>query len=131
MTQDHLIVAGPRWVNVYTDLNLAMAKLDKEVAAAPDDPNARLKYAEIMFVAGKTDVATTKLDEAIQVIGGLQNSNSSPARDRIFTDAMAFPETLRKQSEDNPNGTAANEDVAAINGLYDRAPVPPAIRSNR
>ena len=80
VTQDHLIVAGPQWVNVYTDLNLAMAKLDKEVAASPDDPNARLKYAEIMFIAGKTDVAAAKLDEAIQVIGGLQNSNSSPAQ---------------------------------------------------
>ena len=34
---------------------------------------------------------------------------------------MTFPEKLRKQFEDNPNTVTGTEDVATINGLYDRA----------
>jgi outer membrane protein assembly factor BamB/outer membrane protein assembly factor BamD (BamD/ComL family) len=113
VTQDHLILAGPERVNVYTDLNLAKAKLDKEVAAAPEDPDVRLRYAEVMFVAGETELAVSKLDEAIQVIGGLDKTNDASARDRIYACAMAFAEKL---SHDH---TDANTPIAS--GLYDRA----------
>jgi outer membrane protein assembly factor BamB len=113
VTPDHLIIAGSERVNVYTDLNLAMAKLDKEVEATPDDPEARLRYAEVMFVAGKFDVAVEKLDEAIKVIGGLEKTTDSGARDRIYACAMAFAEKLARDKDD------ANNEQAA--GLYDRA----------
>jgi outer membrane protein assembly factor BamB/outer membrane protein assembly factor BamD (BamD/ComL family) len=113
VTQDHLIVAGPERVNVYTDLNLAMAKLDKEVAAAPTDPAARLRYAEVMFVAGKFDIAVAKLDEAIKVIGGLEHPTDDSARDRIFASAMAFAEKLARDKTDVSDALATT--------LYDRA----------
>ena len=99
VTQDHLIVAGAERVNVYTDLSLAKAKLDKEVAAAPEDPDARLRYAEVMFVAGETDLAVTKLDEAIKVIGGLEKATDATARDRIYACAMAFAEKLSREQD--------------------------------
>jgi outer membrane protein assembly factor BamB len=113
VTQDHLIVAGPERVNVYTDLNLAMAKLDKEVAAAPTDPATRLRYAEVMFVAGKFDIAAEKLDEAIKVIGGLDHTTDDSARDRIYASAMAFAEKLARDKSDTSDALATT--------LYDRA----------
>ena len=100
-----------------------MAKLDKEVAAAPDDPEVRLRYAEVMFVAGKFDVAVEKLDEAIKVIGGLSEATDTAARDRIYAAAMAFAEKLSREKTD------ANTTLAT--GLYDRAPRPPARRRSR
>jgi outer membrane protein assembly factor BamB/outer membrane protein assembly factor BamD (BamD/ComL family) len=113
VTQDHLIVAGAERVNVYTDLSLAKAKLDKEVAAAPEDPDARLRYAEVMFVAGETDLAVAKLDEAIGVIGGLDKATDAAARDRIYACAMAFAEKLSHEQADSSG--------QIITGLYDRA----------
>ena len=80
--QDQLIVATPERVNVYTDLRLAMDKLDAEVAAAPKQPEPRLRYAEIMFVAGKWDVALAKLDEAMQLLGGAGAGTASSPRAR-------------------------------------------------
>ena len=69
------------------------AKLDKEVAAAPHDPDVRLRYAEGMFVAGQVDLAVSKLDEAIAVIGGLDKTTDDSAKDRIY--ASASPATQR------------------------------------
>jgi len=62
-------------------LSLAQGKLDKEVAAAPEDPDVRLRYAEVMFVAGKFELAVAKLDEAIKVIGGLEKSTDASQRE--------------------------------------------------
>ena len=62
VTQDHVIIAGDRRVDVYTDLQMATRKLDQAVAAAPNDPTPRLRYAEIMFAAGQVDIAKTETD---------------------------------------------------------------------
>src|SRR5205814_69418 len=112
VTQDHVILAGPTRVNVYTDLKLAMAKLDSAVNAAPADPEPRLRFAEVMFVAGKPDLAVSKLDEAIQVAGGSGSIPPSAARERIFATAMMFAQKLARQSK---------PDVALVSGLFDRA----------
>jgi hypothetical protein len=121
VTQDHLVLAGPSRVNVYTDLKLAMAKLDSAVNAAPTDPEPRLRYAEVMFVAGKPDLALAKLDEAIAVAGGAGAGGNGapngemaagPGRDRIFNTAMMFAQKLVRQTK---------PDTAMINTLYDRA----------
>jgi outer membrane protein assembly factor BamB len=45
VTQDHVIVAGDNQVAVYTDVALARTKLDRAIAEAPNDPDARLHYA--------------------------------------------------------------------------------------
>lgn len=110
--QDRLIVATPERVNVYTDLRLAMSKLDAEVAAAPDQPEPRLRYAEIMMVAGKWDVSIAKLDEAMQLIGAA-GTGAAPARDRLFADALAFAQRVARDGNDAAFATASE--------LFDRA----------
>jgi len=90
VTQDHLIVAGDRQVAVYTDLALARAKLDREIADAPADPDARLHYAEVMFAAAEPDVAQSRMEEAFQLLGGVRSLRAGPSRDRAFNDALSF-----------------------------------------
>jgi outer membrane protein assembly factor BamB len=90
VTQDHLIVAGDRQVAVYTDLALARAKLDREIADAPADPDARLHYAEVMFAAAEPDVAQSRMEEAFELLGGEQSPRPGPSRDRAFNDALSF-----------------------------------------
>ena len=109
-TSSHLIVATPLRVNVYTDLNLAKAKLDAEIAAAPGEPAPRLRYAEVMFVAGQLDQAATRLDDAISTAGGA-TIPAGPIRDRIFNTAMSFAGKLAKRNGQND----------LIARLYDRA----------
>jgi outer membrane protein assembly factor BamB len=118
VTQDRMIIAGPAndgtmRVNVYTDLTLAMAKLDAAVAAAPEDVSLRLRYAEIMFVAGNLDSAVQRVDEAIAMINS--GAARGVSRDRIFTTALTFAQKLAK--ENRP------ENAEAIAGLFDRAAV--------
>ncbi|HZK81266.1 MAG TPA: PQQ-binding-like beta-propeller repeat protein, partial [Humisphaera sp.] len=101
-TNDHFIIAGAHMVNVYTDLALAKAKLDRELAAMPNDPQPRLRYAEVTFVAGDFDSALVKLDEAIELLGGVKSIAPGANRDRLFYDALTFAEKLSKSvSEDD------------------------------
>ena len=112
-TSDYVIVAGARSVNIYTDLTLAKAKLDRELAAAPEDPKPRLRYAEVMFVSGDPDVALTKLDEAAALLGGLKSLETGPDRDRFFRDSLTFADRLSR--------TGADEDRQRAAKLFDRA----------
>lgn len=120
MTQDRLILAGPTAsgtmrVNAYTDLTLAMRKLDADVAAAPNDPAPRLRYAEVLFVAGKIDLAIGRLDEAIAMIAGKTTgaSVSGTTRERVFTTTLTFAEKLAKEKREGM--------LPFVAGLYDRA----------
>jgi outer membrane protein assembly factor BamB/tetratricopeptide (TPR) repeat protein len=94
VTQDQVVVAAAERVNVYTDLELAQARLDAAVAAAPQDPGPRLKYAEVMFVAGKNQTAMQRLDEAVTLLGGIGTLQRGESRDRLFGLAMAFAQKL-------------------------------------
>jgi outer membrane protein assembly factor BamB len=99
VTQDHLIVAGDRQLAVYTDLALARAKLDREIADAPADAEARLHYAEVMFAAAEPDVAESRLEEAFQLMGGEQSPRAGPSRERAFNDALSFARrSLQKET---------------------------------
>ncbi len=111
VTADHLIIAGDKRVDVYTDLEMARAKLDRAITADPTDPDARLHYAEVMFVAGQTDVAEQRLDEAIGLLGGIDHLRPGDSRDRAFNDAMNFATKL----------SAKGADPAMINRFFDRA----------
>ncbi|MDB5289757.1 MAG: outer rane biosis protein BamB [Phycisphaerales bacterium] len=113
VTNDHVIIAGANYVNVYTDLTLAKAKLDRELAAAPKDAQPRLRYAEVMFAAGDHEAAITKLDDAAQLLGGLNALQPGAGRDRLCNDALSFAETLAKEPDDSKR--------EAIGKLYDRA----------
>lgn len=115
-TQDRLIVAGPSdastmRVNVYTDLDMALARLEREIAAAPNDPGQRLRYADIVFAAGKVDLAIAKLDEAIGLLNG--PARESDARDRIFNSAMTY--SLKINRDPSPKS------AELADALFDRA----------
>jgi outer membrane protein assembly factor BamB len=90
VTQDHVIVAGDAQIAVYTDIELAKAKLDREIADAPADADARLHYAEVMFAGGLADLAQTRLGEAFQLLGGVGSLRTGPSRERAFNDALGF-----------------------------------------
>lgn len=112
---DRVIVAGDRSVDVYTDLALARAKLEAEIAAAPRDPGARLRYAEMMFVAGESAEAMQRLDEAFELLGGRDQLRPGPERDRLFNVALAFAQ------KSNARGT--DEGRALAKEFYARAGV--------
>jgi outer membrane protein assembly factor BamB len=93
-TSDYVIIAGDQRVNVYTDLSAAKKRLDAEVAAAPGDPQPRLRYAGLLFAAGDSAAALGKLDEAVGLLGGMSAMASGPNRDQLFSDALTFAEKL-------------------------------------
>ncbi len=113
VTSDHVILAGANSVEIYTDLAIARAKLDKEVADAPGDAQPRLRYAEVMFVAGEPDTALQKLDEAIRLIGGAAGMQAGAARNQVFHDALTFAQKL--------SGDERPEVHERASKLYDRA----------
>lgn len=119
-TSDHTIIAGADSVDVYTDLDLAKRKLDREVAQAPDDPQPRLRYAEIMYAAGDYDTSMGKLDEAIQRIGGPDAMRPGPNRDRVFNDALTFAQRLK--ADERPD---SRKRVASLFDRADRAAYTP------
>lgn len=102
--QQVVITSGSR-VDVYTDLAVARKKLDGEVAAAPNDPEPRVRYAELLFVAGQRDAALEKLDEAIGLLGG--RSMAGPGRTRVFNAALLFGQKMAR--EEHPNAALAEQ----------------------
>jgi outer membrane protein assembly factor BamB len=113
VTSDHMIIANSGRVDVYTDLEAAKKKLDREVAEAPNDPQPRLRYAEVMYAAGDYDTSMVKLDEAIQRLGGRDSMQPGPARDRVFSDALTFAQKLK--------AAEAKGDRERVEQLFDRA----------
>ncbi len=114
VTQDQVIVAGSDSIDIYSDLSLARAKLDQQIAAAPNDPTPRLKYAETLFAAGQFDPAVQKLDEAIGLLGGMNAMRPGAERDRAFSRALTFAERFV-----DPKAGASDPSRAAA--MYDRA----------
>ncbi len=107
VTEDHVIVAGDRKIAVYTDIQRARFKLDREIADTPNDPEARLHYAEVMFAAAQPDVAQQRLEEAFQLLGGVESLRPGSVRDRAFLDALRFGERLAKR----PEGSQSPQEV--------------------
>jgi outer membrane protein assembly factor BamB len=100
VTQDHVIVAGDQQVAVYTDVALAQAKLDRAIAEAPNDPDARLHYAEVMFAAGQPDAAEDRLNQGFQLLGGTHALRTGLSRDRAFNDSLSFAKRLSQKGGD-------------------------------
>lgn len=112
-TADHVVIAGDRHVAVYTDIELARVKLDREVAAAPTDAEPRLNYAEVMFAGGQAELAEDKLNEAFQLLGGEADLHPGAMRERGFADAMNFAVRLSAKS--------SSADQARTGRLFDLA----------
>jgi outer membrane protein assembly factor BamB len=91
---DYVVVAGANHVYGFTDLALARARLDKAVATAPNDTAPRVRYAEILFTAGEPVAAIAKLDEAIQLLGGIKSMRTGSGRDWIFNTALSYAQKL-------------------------------------
>ena len=115
LTAEHVIVAGDARVDVYTDLDMARQKLEREIAAAPNDPAPRLRFAEVMFVSGQSEAAVTKLDEAITLLGGPGAMRTGDARDRVFNNALSFAEKMSGAT------TLSATARALTDQLFDRA----------
>jgi outer membrane protein assembly factor BamB/tetratricopeptide (TPR) repeat protein len=131
VTRNHLIIAGAQSVNVYTDIALATAKLESAIAAAPNDPEQRLRYAEVLCAAERYDAAAERLDQAAALLhiashlsatspaatqdASMDAGAPSPARARLFNDALTFAKQLQHE---NPDGAGE-----LIDGFYDRAAV--------
>ncbi|HVT88167.1 MAG TPA: PQQ-binding-like beta-propeller repeat protein [Tepidisphaeraceae bacterium] len=117
-TGDRVIVAGPTIsgsvmrVNVYADLAMASSKMETAMASAPEDAAVRLRYADILFAAGKYQEAASRLDEAIGLIGK-SSANNASQRVRAFETAMSYGQKLSRDTH------APILDLAGA--MYDRA----------
>lgn len=100
---DHVVIAGPRKVDVYTDLAAAREKLDREIAANPNDAALRLKYSEMMFAAGDVETSLAKIDEAIALLGGAESLSPGIVRDHLYNDALTFGQKLAVPWETREN----------------------------
>jgi outer membrane protein assembly factor BamB len=114
VTEEHVVIANRNSVDVYTDMTLARAKLDAEEAAARDDAEPRLHYAEVMFAAGQSQTSLQKLDEAATLLGGIQSMRPGLNRQRLFNDALTFAQKLaREQRGESIEAAVRYFDVAA------------------
>lgn len=116
VSDDDVIVAANRRIDVYTNLDAARYKVEAEIAADPNSPALRLKYADRMFAAGEFPTAMQKLDEAIDLIGGRDKMAPGAARDSIYYAAIHQAEKFGKDIKDSNS-----ENVALVEQLYDRA----------
>jgi outer membrane protein assembly factor BamB/TolA-binding protein len=118
VTQDHVIIATADRVNLYTDLALALAKLDREIAADPKNPMPRVKYAEVLLVSGQNAAGLARLDEAIALLGGPRAMRSGQARDGVFNIALDFAQKLSPAKDMAP---PAADVLTMARELFDRA----------
>ena len=111
-TPDNLIIAGPTRVTAYADLSVATAKLDAKIQQNPADVESYLRYAELLFAAGKPMDAIARIDQAIDQMGGAAKLGGGPMRDRLFEIIVSAAQ--KAQRADSPPA-----DVLAK--LFDRA----------
>lgn len=96
---EHLLVAGPQRISIYTDPTIIRAKLDAEEKSRPNDPEPRIRSAEVLFVAGDRAASLRKLDEAIALMGGLDALAPGADRERLFAATITFARKLLSDPE--------------------------------
>jgi len=111
-TPDNLIIAGPTRVTAYADLNVATAKLDEQLKSTPDDVEVYIRYAGLLFAAGRVNDGIAKVDAAIGKLGGLTNLASGPGRDHLFDLTLGFATKLQKVEGTSPK---------TVQALFERA----------
>ena len=83
VTQDQVIIAGSDSMTVYSDLTLRVRGSTSRSKRRPAIRYLGLKYAETLFAAGQIEPAVQKLDEAINLLGGVTSMCAGPERDRV------------------------------------------------
>ena len=82
VTDEHVVVAAQSRVNIYTNLEAASARLDREAQQSPNSADALMRHGELLFAAGKYDGSVAKFSHALAVVG---RTDSAPERERLFT----------------------------------------------
>ncbi len=119
VTSQNVVVAGQDRVDVYTDLGVVRAKYEREMAAAPTDPEPRVRYATALFAGGQTTDALVRMDEAIGLVGGEGSMRSGPGRLTIFNVLMDFANRLSRPVAASKDGDPKTTELA--DGLFRRA----------
>jgi outer membrane protein assembly factor BamB len=114
VTEDHVVIATGRALNVYTDLGKIEKKYLAAIAADPTNPELPLLHAEHMYTAGQLRKACTEMDRAIELLGGRTSMRAGAVRDRVFSDAITFAQKLAKDAR-----TA--EAATVVSDFFDRA----------
>lgn len=117
VTARNVVVAGQTEVEIFANLDRVRQRFDQAIAAAPNDPQPRMDYAEALFSGGQTADAIAHVDDAIKVIGGLSAMRSGKERAMIFLKALDFADRSAKGAD--PNTTART--IADTNAFFDRA----------
>ena len=94
-------------------------RLDADVAAAPNDAEPYLRYAEVMFVAGQLPVAMEKINLAVEKLGGLKSLRRSQ-REHLFSDCLTFAANSQKDSK-TVDIDKIQETIDSITPLYNLA----------
>ena len=118
VTAHDVIVAGQNRVNVYSDLGLVRRLREAEIAAAPTDSAARLHYADAMFAGNDLPAALARVDEAIDLLGGLNSMRSGKGREQVFTTMLDYASRTAERSKALNEG---DENLDWQNKFYDRA----------
>ena len=119
VTSQNVVVAGQDRVDVYTDLGLVTAKYDREMRAAPTDPQPRVRFATALFAGGQTADALARIDQAIDLVGGEKSMRVGAGRAMVFNVLLDFGRRLSQPvAKDQP---ADPKTVELANALFDRA----------
>ncbi len=119
VTSQNVIVAGSTQVDVYTDLKLVQARYQQEMTSSPNDPEPRIRFAEVLYAGGQTDEALTRVDEAIGLIGGIDSMRSGKDRTLIFTSVLDFARRAETGTEKDADRKKARVEFG--DKLFDRA----------
>jgi outer membrane protein assembly factor BamB len=117
VTAHDVIVAGQTHVDVYTDLALVRQRFESAIAAAPNDPEPRIGYADALFAGGDMEGTLARVDQAIDLLGGMNSMRSGPGRERVFNTMLHYAE----QSDKNKGKDKDQDSIAWENKFYDRA----------
>jgi outer membrane protein assembly factor BamB/tetratricopeptide (TPR) repeat protein len=118
VTAHDVIVAGQNRIGVYSDLTLVRRLREAEIAAAPSDPAARLHYADALFAGGDLAGAVARVDEAIDLLGGINSMRSGKAREQVFTTMLDYASRGAERARAVGEG---DENLEWENKFYDRA----------
>ena len=118
-TARDVIVAGQHGAYVFTELDLIRQRFEARIAAAPADPEPRVRYAEALLAAGQPDAAIEQVDAAFRVAAegpaDAHDLKPGPARQMIFANVLEF---ARRSANE---GGASADAVGFTNQLFDRA----------